>query len=73
VLSVEPSPLDKSNLNWIVHCRVDQILSGDFSEKTLFFRVHSPAKSGIEIGEQYKIKAKRTSNGYTVDQYQFMK
>jgi hypothetical protein len=70
---MEASPLTHSTENWIVHCRVDQVLSGDFPGKTFSFRVHSPAKSGIEVGKQYKIEAKRTTEGYTIDQYQWRK
>jgi hypothetical protein len=70
---VEASPLPQSSLNWIVHCRVDKVLSGNFANKTFSFRVHSPTKSGLEEGKQYKIKARRTTDGYTVDQYQWGK
>ncbi len=73
VEKLEASPLTHSTGNWIVHCRVDQVLSGDLSDKTFFFRVHSPAKSGLEVGKQYKIEAKRTTDGYIVDQYQWRK
>jgi hypothetical protein len=73
VEKVEASPLPESKRNWIVHCRVEQVLSGDFPGKTFSFRVHSPAKSGLEVGNQYKIEAKRTTDGYTVDQYQWKK
>ncbi len=73
VEKVEASPLPHSSLNWIVQCRVDRVLSGDFQSKTFSFRVHSPVKSGLEVGKQYKIEAKRTKNGYTVDPYQWIK
>jgi hypothetical protein len=73
VEKLEASPLPHSTANWIVHCRVDQVLSGNFSGKTFSFRVHSPAKSGLEVGRQHKIEAKRTTDGYSVDQYQWEK
>ncbi len=73
VEKVEASPLPQSTLNWIIYCRVDKILSGDLPNKTFSFRVHSPVKSGLEVGKQYKIKATRTIDGYTVDQYQWKK
>ncbi len=63
----------RSELNWIVHCRVNQVLSGKFSGKTFSFRVHSPAKSGLEVGKQYKVVAKRTIDGYSVEQFQWGK
>jgi hypothetical protein len=73
VEKLEASPLTYSTENWIIHCRVDQVLSGDFSRKMFSFRVHSPSKSGLEVGKQYKIEAKRTAEGYTIDQYQWRK
>ena len=67
------SPLAQSRFNYVVQCRVDKILSGDFSGKTFSFRIHSPSQSGLEVGKQYKIEAKRTPEGFAVDQYQWMK
>ncbi len=71
VEKVEASPLPQSTLNWIIYCRVDKVLSGNFPNKTFSFRVHSPVKSSLEVGKQYKIKATRTTDGYAVDQYQW--
>ena len=73
VEKLEVSPLPHSTANWIVHCRVDQVLIGDLPSKTFFFTVHSPVKSGLEVGKQYKIEAKRTTDGYNDDQYQWRK
>ncbi len=73
VEKVEASPLPQSSLNWIIYCRVDKILSGDLPTKTFSFRVHSPVKSGLEVGKQYRIRAIRTTDGYDVDQYQWKK
>jgi len=74
VEKVEASPVPESTQNWIVQGRVDRVLSGGFSGKTFSFRVHSPAESGLEVGKQYRVEAKRTKDGYAVvDQYQWMK
>jgi hypothetical protein len=73
VEKVEVSSLPRSEQNWIVHCRVNQVLSGNYLGKTFSFRVHSPVKSGLKVGRQYKIVAKRTVDGYTVDQFQWTK
>ena len=64
-------PKHKSVQHWIVRCRVDKIISGQFAGKTFAFRIHSPAKSGLEEGKQYRIKATRIETGYVVDQYQW--
>ena len=73
VEKLAPSPLPQSTRKWVVQCRVDKIMLGEFSGKTFSFRIHSPAKSGLEIGKQYKIVARRTPEGFAVDQYQWMK
>jgi hypothetical protein len=73
VEKLDTSPLPQSTLNWVVQCRVDKIVTGQFSGKTFSFRIHSPARSGLEVGKQYKIVAKRTAEGFAVDQYQWMK
>ena len=70
---LETSPLPRSTLNWVVRCQVDEIELGDFSGETFSFRIHSPVRSGLEIGKQYKIVARRTPEGFAVDQYQWMK
>ena len=72
VEKLDASPLQQSELDWVVKCRVDKILAGEFSGKAFSFRIHSPSKSGLEVGKQYKIEAKQTDDGYTVDQYQWM-
>jgi len=59
-------------LEWIIHTRVDKVVSGRFSGETFSFLVHSPSRSGLEKGKQYKIKAKWTGEGYRVNQNQWM-
>lgn len=72
VESIEASPLPQSLANWVVTFRVDRIESGNFGGTTFSFRIHSPVKSGLEVGKQYLVEATRTDAGYTVDQYQWM-
>jgi len=69
---IEISPLEQSTQNWVVHCRVERVLSGTFPGKTFAFRIHSPAMSGLEKGKTYKVETKLTPDGYTVDQNQWM-
>ncbi len=51
VEKLESAPLEQSNLDWVVRCRVDRIVSGEFSGKAFSFRVHSSSKSGLEVGK----------------------
>jgi hypothetical protein len=59
--------------DWAVVARVDKIVSGKFSGVTFTFAIHSPARSGLEAGRAYTIKARRATDGYTVDKLQWMK
>jgi hypothetical protein len=56
---------------WAVTVRVERIVAGALSEATFSFLVHSPAKSGLEIGKSYTIKATWTDKGYVVDETQW--
>jgi hypothetical protein len=56
---------------WVVAVTVDRIISGDFTGKGFEFAVHSPAKSGLEVGKSYTIRAKWTGKGYAVDERQW--
>ena len=72
VTSIKPSPIPYSLDNWIITMRVDRILKGRFDGKKFQFRIHSPAKSGLKVRAKRTVVAKRTADGYTVDQYQWM-
>lgn len=71
VQKIEMSPIPQSSHNWIIHCCADQIISGDFKGSTFSFRVHSPIKSGLEVGKHYKVRAEKKDNDYAVDQWQW--
>jgi len=45
--------------------------TGDFSEPTFSFAVHSPAMSGLEKGRSYTVKAVWKNGGYVVDPLQW--
>jgi len=72
VAEMTSSPLPQSRLGWVVQCEVDRVVSGTFPGKTFSFRIHSPSKSGLEVGKQYTITATRTPDGFHVDQHQWM-
>jgi hypothetical protein len=57
--------------SWAITARVDEVVFGKFDRSTFSFLVHSPAKSGLNVGDQYRIVAKQTADGYVVDEYQW--
>jgi len=71
VTSIKPSPIPNSIYNWIITMRVDRVVKGRFDGKKFQFRIHSPALSGLKVREKRTVEAKRTADGYTVDQYQW--
>ncbi len=54
-------------LNWLVQTTVDRLLAGTFAGKHFQFRVHSPARSGLEVGRRVTVKAVLTDQGFHVD------
>jgi len=56
---------------WTVTVRVDRVVSGSLSGPTFSFSVHSPARSGLQVGRSYTIKAMWTDKGYVVDETQW--
>jgi hypothetical protein len=56
----------------VITTRVDKVLSGSFPGKEFQFAVHSPAKSNLDLGKQYTVRATRTKTGYTVDELQWI-
>ncbi len=71
VLSIELAPLERSRLNYVVHTRVIEVLRGSLAQKRFSFRIHSPAKSGLEKKQRIRIEALQHQAGYRVDPYQF--
>lgn len=74
VKEIKASPLKAPSLaNWVVVFSVDKATAGEFSKPTFSIRVHSPAKSGLEVGKQYSVQAKWNGTGYDVDEFQWMR
>ncbi|MCE5269063.1 MAG: WG repeat-containing protein [Planctomycetaceae bacterium] len=71
VISLEASPIQYSMKNYLVTMRVDRVVKGKFDGKTFQFRVHSPASSGLEVGKRCTVEAKRTPDGYVVEEHQW--
>jgi inhibitor of cysteine peptidase len=72
VASIEASPIPQSEQNFVVTMQVDRVVKGEFKGKTFQFRIHSPALSGLKAGQKCVVEAKRTADGYTVDQNQWL-
>jgi hypothetical protein len=74
VQKLEAAPLPPPSLeNWVVEFKVDRVLSGSFTNATFSFRIHSPSRSGLEVGKQYQVEARRSGNSYVVDPEQWVK
>lgn len=73
VEQVEGASLGRAGafLDWIVRTRVLEIIAGDFVSEQFSFRVHSPSRSGLEVGVTCTIHAKWTGSGYCVDEHQW--
>jgi hypothetical protein len=56
---------------WIVRLDVAKVLLGNFSGGSFDFAVHSPARSGLQVGRTYAVKATRRGDGYAVDERQW--
>lgn len=71
VRDIRPSPLPQSRLNYVVTTTVEKVLSGPTPGKTFSFRIHSPARAGLQIGRVYRIQAAWIPQGYRVDETQW--
>jgi hypothetical protein len=72
VESIEISPLPGSPNNFVVTTRVLEVVAGSFSGSHFSFRIHSPSKSRIALGQQLEVRAQRVPAGYRVDPGQFL-
>lgn len=69
---IENSSVEHSQANWIVVFQVEKVTKGQFIGETFSFRIDSPSKSGLEVGKRYTVNAQKTSDGYKVDQNQWL-
>jgi hypothetical protein len=54
-----------------VRLDVAKVLLGNFSGGSFDFAVHSPARSGLQVGRTYTVTATRRGDGYAVDERQW--
>ena len=73
IVEIQNAPLEQCLENWIIKLKVEQVVKGSFGGEYFSFRVHSPSRSGLEEGKEITLKAERTEDGYTVDDFQWMK
>ena len=57
-----------SRRNWGVTVRVEKVTTGDYSDPTFTFTVHSPARSGVSVGLRCTIVATWNGQEYIVDE-----
>ena len=55
IFRVEAAP--PSRRNWGVTVQVERVKAGKYTDPTFTFRVHSPARAGLEVGVRYTIEA----------------
>jgi hypothetical protein len=71
--SIEVAPLADRRVqkDWVVRTRVLEVTAGEFRGARFDFRVHSPSRSGLEVGATRTIHATWTGDGYLVDDDQW--
>jgi hypothetical protein len=71
ITSIEVASTGDPLRKFRVTTKVDEVLSGHLSGKKFSFAIHSPSQSGVEVGQQIRIQALATAEGYSVDEYQW--
>ena len=54
--------------NWEVSFHVEKVKKGKYSDPTITFRIHSPARAGLQLGGRYTIEAAWTGQEYEVSE-----
>ena len=71
VTNLEPHVRQGSRHGWLVTFAINEIVAGELEAETFSFLVHSPARSRLELGRRYEVRAIRTAEGYEVDEHQW--
>ncbi len=56
---------------WAVTLQVEEVREGSFAGTRFSFLVHSPSKSGLEVGARVELRATWVGEGYAVDEWQW--
>ena len=59
--------------NWAVTMRVEKVKRGKYAESEFTFAIHSPARSGLQVGDRYTVEANWDGHEYRVDETVYMK
>jgi hypothetical protein len=66
VTDVDIRNLHHPSLRWVVNLKVDKVESGSYPGTDFWFAIHSPSQEGVKVGQQYRITAHKSGDGYTV-------
>jgi len=59
---------DKFDYNpWLITFSVEEVISGDLSEKDFSIRIHSPTRFGLKKGKRYKVRTGLQGYGLKID------
>ena len=70
--SLQPAGGAARRQRWQVTLRIEEVVAGRFDGDTLTFAVHSPVKSGLAVGQHRTVRARRSADGYIVDELQWL-
>jgi hypothetical protein len=65
-------PLQTLLAAWEITVAVEGVDKGTYVQQQFTFSVHSPAMSGLTVGEHYMIVAIESKTGYTIDDSQWV-
>lgn len=68
VLKIELNRLPRGTRHFIVRTRVLRVVRGAFSGRRFDFRIHSPARAGLAVGQLVFLRARPAGSGYLVDE-----
>jgi hypothetical protein len=64
-------PTNALDVAWGIKVRVETVEKGIYNQPDFTFSVHSPAMSGLVVGEHYTIVALASKKGYRIDDSQW--
>ena len=68
VTKVYPVAAPRQRKRWAVVTHVERVVSGEFSDSTFTFTIHSPANAGLRLNRAYLIRAIKTDGRYSVNE-----
>jgi hypothetical protein len=71
VSAIQAATLPGTTRNWVVELAVDHVDAGEFGGKVFAFRIHSPSRAGLSVGQSIAVEATRVDGGFIVDELQW--